>query len=68
MDVARAASVQTSMPLGFLHAREGRGHEIPFQALWSFGGRHTGGNGEEVDELQDEEARKGAAKVGHAER
>ncbi len=68
-DIARARAGEAAGLLRFEDAGKGRGDEVAFEGREVFGrfeGRVAGGEGEVVDEFEDEEAGEGAAEVGDA--
>lgn len=68
-DIARARAGEAAGFLRLEDAGKGRGNEVAFEGREVFGGfegRVAGGEGEVVDEFEDEEAGEGAAEVGDA--
>lgn len=68
-DIARARAGEAAGFLRFEDAGEWRGDEVAFEGREVFGGfegRVAGGEGEMVDEFENEEAGEGAAQIGDA--
>ncbi len=65
-DIADSAAVDASVLFGFGDAGEGGGDKRRFEVCERGERRGAGGDGEEVDEFEDEEAGEGAAEVGDA--
>lgn len=56
----------TPLLIDFEDAGKGGGDEFAFEVIWCFFGRDARGDGEIVDKAEDDNLRKGAAKVGEA--
>lgn len=67
-NIANTTAVDAAVLFGFKDAAEGFGDEVAFEGIEirGGGGRVAGGDGEVVDEFEDEEAREGAAEVADA--
>lgn len=67
-NIASTTAIDTAVLLDFLHAAERLCNEISLEGVHfgRIGGWVAGGDGESVDELEDEESGEGAAEVADA--